>query len=242
MSNSLFSKMVVSGQYVEFYEFEIPVSLNRRVVDRKKKEDCPDWLKIQNRRVSLLRTSKKLKRFIYSNPDMFRFLTLTYAGNFTDVSYCNKQFNLFTKRLRYKYPDIKYIAVIEFQKRGAVHYHLLVDRYIHYSEYRKLWTYGFIYIEKVFNMQGVLYYLQKYMKKIDPKDRRLWGRKVYFTSRNLNKPVEVSNASYSDLEKVCCGFMAGNIMKTANRDYKIYQSSYFSDFLGRINYFAINLF
>ncbi|GAI10009.1 unnamed protein product, partial [marine sediment metagenome] len=39
----------------------------------------------------------------------------------------NREFKKFIQRLRYQYGDFKYMAVIEFQDRGAIHYHMISD-------------------------------------------------------------------------------------------------------------------
>ena len=62
----------------------------------------------------------------YSNYTTWKsFVTLTFAENLTDVRDANKKFNTFVTQWRRKKSDFLYIAVPEFQKRGAVHYHVL---------------------------------------------------------------------------------------------------------------------
>jgi len=55
------------------------------------------------------------------------FITLTFKENLTDLTIANKKFNEAMKRIRRKFPDFKYLGVPEFQKRGAVHYHLMTN-------------------------------------------------------------------------------------------------------------------
>ena len=59
-----------------------------------------------------------------------KFMTLTFKDNIQDISYTNYEFNKFIKRLNFNlYNDkkqrLKYIAVWEKQKRGAIHYHII---------------------------------------------------------------------------------------------------------------------
>ena len=63
----------------------------------------------------------------------------------------NRLFNLFTQRMKDKFPEFQYFAVIEFQKDidfygkikpdgGAVHYHLLCNlRYVISKKIEKIW-------------------------------------------------------------------------------------------------------
>ena len=59
------------------------------------------------------------------------FITLTFGDNICDIEQANKYFSLWTKRYtnfckKYGH-ELKYLGVPEFQKRGAVHYHLLLN-------------------------------------------------------------------------------------------------------------------
>lgn len=56
-----------------------------------------------------------------------KFITLTFKDHVTDLDVSNKQFKEFIQRLRSRYGDFKYLAVIEFTKIGRVHYHMVSD-------------------------------------------------------------------------------------------------------------------
>jgi hypothetical protein len=59
------------------------------------------------------------------------FTTLTFRENLHNIKEANYEFLKFIKRVKYKFGDFKYLAVIEFQDRGAIHYHMISDfRYI----------------------------------------------------------------------------------------------------------------
>ena len=70
------------------------------------------------------------------------FLTLTYAENKQDFADSKRELNIFLTRLRKRYPRIKYAWVVERQKRGAIHYHLLLSHYVHASYISKFWKHG----------------------------------------------------------------------------------------------------
>lgn len=63
----------------------------------------------------------------------------------------------FIQRLKYKFgKDIKYLAVIEFQQRGAVHYHVLSDiPYIKQDELQDLWGQGFVFINAISHVDNI---------------------------------------------------------------------------------------
>lgn len=91
------------------------------------------------------------------NAQYDKFFTLTFAENKTDVKDCNYIFMKFIQRLKYKFgKDIKYLAVIEFQQRGAVHYHVLSNiPYIKQDELQDLWGQGFVFINAISHVDNI---------------------------------------------------------------------------------------
>lgn len=55
------------------------------------------------------------------------FMTLTIRENSDDIDFYDNEVKKFFKRFRRKYGDFQYIGVREFQKRGALHYHFLIN-------------------------------------------------------------------------------------------------------------------
>jgi hypothetical protein len=93
----------------------------------------------QKQEFSVHRTRTEIRRLINSNPQLNKFMTLTFAENITDLKQANYEFNKFVLRLSYKYPKFEYLAVPEFQQRGAVHYHVICNLpFVHYNEILKL--------------------------------------------------------------------------------------------------------
>ena len=116
----------------------------------------------------------------------------------------NPIFTNYIKRLNYqtfgsKESVAKYVVVPEFQKRGAVHYHAVyfnlppINSRKEYrtGEFAKLWGQGFVKSKKIAHIPNVGIYMTKYMTK-DASDRRLVGRKKYFSSRGLRKPEVIT--------------------------------------------------
>ncbi|WP_425322064.1 rolling circle replication-associated protein [Clostridium perfringens] len=186
---------------MEVYEYEKDVLYGYSDTKKKtggrssvaKKED-----KIINREKVLSRARRDLRRIINANIEKHsKFLTLTFKDNITDLDFANNEFKKFIKRINYHYKvKVKYSVVIEFQKRGAIHYHALLYNLTDKLDIDKLssiWGNGFIKVNSIKDVDNVGAYVCKYMTKTD--DERLLGRKMYFNSRNLNKPKEIKESS-----------------------------------------------
>ena len=68
-----------------------------------------------------------------------RLLTLTFRENLKDIDIAWQRFHYFNKLMRHKFPRYQYVAVPEYQKRGAVHFHLAIRGYYPVKIVRKLW-------------------------------------------------------------------------------------------------------
>lgn len=191
-------KIIISGPIIELYEYEKTIVGKggyKEIKDLEQQEK-----NYQNQNIRRRNNVRRLVCANFKNTDC-KFLTLTFKENVTDIKACNLEFKNFIKRLKYNYKlkELKYIAVIEFQKRGAIHYHVMLNiPYIPQKDLQELWRNGFIFINKIDNVDNLGAYLVKYMTK-DTEDVRLQGEKAFFCSRNLIKPIEVSDISYPDL-------------------------------------------
>lgn len=161
-----------------------------------------------------IRAKLNCQRLAKSNASEWKsFITLTYRENMTDISIAKHDLNFFIKNIRKKKEDFKYIAIPEFQKRGAIHFHLLTnlstqDNYIitkqeNNNKYYnvKYWNKGFTSFELLNgDIKKIVGYISKYMTK--ECDNRLFGYKKYSYSLNLVKPVseylDTSNSSHID--------------------------------------------
>ena len=190
-------KVIIAGNVIEVYEYEKCVHFGYKDTRKNSKgrgsiASADD--KEKNREKVLSRARKDLRRIINCNIQKYsKFLTLTFKDNVQDLDYANNEFKNFIKRLNYHYGiKIKYTAVIEFQKRGAIHYHCILYNLvqkINVQELQEIWKHGFIKINSIDNVDNVGAYVCKYMTKTD--DDRLLGRRMYFNSRGLNKPQEI---------------------------------------------------
>jgi hypothetical protein len=198
----------VTGKTVEVYKNLTGIKFG---FQRKKKPKRKTKKKVKEKTTELkefaiYRCRREIKRRINSNTDMNKFITLTFAENLSDLQDCNKKFKAFIRKLKSVYPDLKYIAVPEFQKRGAVHYHLLSN--IGYTENKALadiWGHGFVRINNINKVKNVGLYVSKYIGK-DLKDERYFNNKKYFCSRKLNKPEIFYSPKRLDIESKCKNF------------------------------------
>lgn len=192
--------------------------------------------KLCSRARSNITARNNLRRLALMNFDnTSKFITLTFKDNVTDLEESNRIFKKFILRLNYylKKQDresVQYLAVIEFQKRGAIHYHMLCNlEYIKAMKLEELWGHGFIKINRITHVDNIGAYVVKYMTKEDA-DERLIGKKMYQCSKGLKKPVEIT------------GREAAKIIFELENKKVAYSSSYENKLLGGfITYQEINL-
>jgi len=143
---------------------------------------------------NIYRSKSNLKRLIYSNPDLNKFLTLTFADHITDLSNASYFLRLFLKKLKYRFPFIKYVIVPEFTKNNRVHYHILINLpYIKSNELADIWGQGFIKLKKVYNTDLSAIYLTKYLSKKVPNN--FFNHRRYYKSNNLVNSLSTTNES-----------------------------------------------
>lgn len=181
-------------------------------------EELKRLQKAINDKKNAIRKRNKVIRLVNSNPQLKTFLTLTFADNITDLEVANKEFKTFIQRLNYLLDyKFEYVAVVEFQKRGAVHYHLLCNlqcdfeishktkkkndnqKYYEWLLAKNVWKNGFVTVQPLTSnpekyskdVDNLGAYLVKYMTK-EVENNLLEGKKNYFTSKGLNKPIEIT--------------------------------------------------
>lgn len=234
------AKKIVAGNVIELYEYEKEVRTGKdRDVEKPvgRKGKGLDWLsKEKNRDDALKRAKKTLRRLINSNVDAWgekaKFFTLTFRENVTDIKYANAEFKKFRQRLsrhiwgRNKPNELRYVAVIEFQKRGAIHYHVIAFNmpYVSHADLERIWGHGFVKVNAINDVDNVGAYVTKYMTK-DKDDERLREEKCYFSSRGLVKPIE-EVVKQEDL----------NALREALSPSKTFECSDENEHLGKITY------
>lgn len=269
-------KVIDLGHVIEVYEMErIPVNphdyerkdeysiSNNFDEDRTKEtnrhyyEDIKDNIRHRENRKAERRSQtirdarnrcRRLALMNFSENDTF--MTLTFAENIQDISYADNEFKKFMKRFNYKYKrESKFLAVREFQKRGAIHYHLLIDwqlpaelqkealRFLERTLGTKTWGHGFISLRLLRGQKkedkpvdNVGAYLVKYMTK-NLFNNKLRQIKLYLCSRCLKRPKIY-------IQEEACAFLQDNEI-SAHRE--VFRNAYVNDYTGKIIYKEYNL-
>jgi len=210
-----YSKVIQSGSQVELYEFEreLPNTGGNRA--GKTKRDIYDFTPVIRRKDNVQRQKKSFIRLVRANlvgahaPVL---VTLTMREIVLSAR-AQHLFNVFVTKLRkHVGKTFRYISVLEFQKRGAVHFHILFwdlpeniveherrTRYI-----ASIWGHGFVDIQRTDGSVKLAGYLGKYMAK-SLSDKRLGGRRAYNASRNAKRPFSLRGSLYRAYAKVLSG-------------------------------------
>lgn len=243
--DSYYTKIVISGQIVEFWKYE---KLNTKGGgSHRTKEESPDKLINYERQDKERR--RRIRQLATTNFDNHcKFITLTFDPKkfefCKDVIKCNYYFKKFVQRLTYKIGKFKYLAVIEFQDgerktdqsdpTGNVHYHVLIDRKrLDQKVLLETWGYGLIYVENIRQVDNVGAYISKYMTK-DLHDPRLMDKPAYLHSRGLIEPTVISSWK-NDSEEIY------NFEKFAKEKELVFSANYTSSSSGKISYKQFNL-
>lgn len=166
--------------------------------------------KLENAVRSMNRSKNNLMDILKSNDFNF-FVTLTFDKNKIDRLDDNKTRKSFTQwvaNIQRDLPNLFYVAVPEYHKKGGLHFHLLIGgttaedlglkdsgKIVKSGRCKGQTIYnvsrwnnkGFSTATKVLDTNAVKYYLSKYLTKgkVDP---RFFGKKRFYVSRNINRP------------------------------------------------------
>ena len=223
----IYKKAIFSGNFTELLEYENGLKINFKVENIKKRTKKGSVKKI--RPDNYIRAKNTIKRLAWANQNSFKtFITLTFAENVTDINLANKQLNLFQKRIKRAFPDVQYLGVMEFQKRGSIHYHFLFSHYVSADLLADYWGQGFVKIQKIKNKKNLGQYIVKYMTKELFNDNRYFMKRKFFYSRNLKKPIIITCQKLID--------------KIFNLNYneiklnKLFSTNFNIDYIGKIQY------
>lgn len=236
------NKVRISGNVVEIFTYENGYFKGYQSVNKKGRasNETSDDDKKSNRKKCMQRAKTRVRNLANANPQLDKFFTLTFKKNITDLKFANNQFRCFIKRLnrhlaKIGKPSIEYIAVLEFQERGAIHYHLLCNLpYITKNQLTKIWGNGHIKINRIDDIDNVGAYVTKYMTE-DNEDERLIGNRSYFTSQGLKQPIEITN---TDIPKdIYSALLCGELRTKKEPFSKTFENEY----LGSVEYTQIAL-
>lgn len=148
----------------------------------------------------LVKSAHRLFMFIHTNFPCNEgiHVTLTYAKYQSDDRQVYSDFKKFWQKVRYHYPNLGYIAVLEPQQNGSWHLHVLMKDvvshesiFISYYKLREFWTQGTCYVIPMHPNEDYGYYFCKKINKHNPLLVLYKPGVRYFRySRNMQKPLE----------------------------------------------------
>lgn len=190
-------RLTFSETELEFWEYSHGFLEHAREA-RARGERSP---KDHRRKDNLNSVRNSVRRLVNANVNRYGynpcFLTFTYRENQSDVSLAWSDWHDFMRKMRGRFGTLHALSVMEFQKRGAVHFHCIffnlspeVERTERSTRLiASLWGHGYVDIERVRSARNVGAYVCKYLNK-SADDERLRGQKFYTTTRNLFRPIE----------------------------------------------------
>lgn len=252
------TKVIVSGNVVEVYRYGLPVrtgkdktSFERRGTQRalETSEEVVKMKEDKSLTNTLRRTRNTLRRLINANTGKWnereKFFTLTFKENVTDHEKANAEFRSFIKRLNYKIfkkeSGLKYVCVVERQERGALHYHIVLFNmpFMPVGDLAEIWGHGFVRINAIDDVDNLGAYVVKYIEKTmyemqEKKSAKVKDKKLYFASRGLHKPLEISDGTNAGKEE---------ILKIAEKTkgHEVFRKSYESEYYETFEVIQYNL-
>ena len=148
-----------------------------------------------------------IKGNIYHHKESPVFMTLTLKENIQDLKTANRLFSKFIMRFNdYQKYQIRYVAVPEFQERGAVHYHTIVFN-LPFTKAslieQKIWKLGSVNMRLIQRQYGLFNYLTKYISK-NFSDNRFKNKKRYFYSLENKEEVTLNQQKGLELYQQVC--------------------------------------
>jgi len=183
-----FSRLTLSQTEVEYWEYERGFLEHAREVRRAPR--APE--RKERRADNIHRVRNTVRRLVNCNVRRYGFepvfLTFTYRDNMRDIETAWLDWKAFIRKLSRDNGEFEFLNVMEFQKRGAIHFHAIffnmrpelekserTTRYI-----AGLWGHGFVDIERIRSAKNAGAYVCKYLdKSVD--DERLRGKKFVRT-------------------------------------------------------------
>lgn len=145
-----------------------------------------------------------------------KFITLTYAKKMTDRDKLYKDFKNFWLKLKYRFPNLEYIVIIEPQHSGSWHLHVLVRNnnneklFIEQDLLDTLWGHGITHIEPITDVDNLgAYFVARFTddnllendNNVETKEKAivkgarlkfyLTGFKIYRCSKGIKKVTSV---------------------------------------------------
>jgi len=186
-------KVVRSGSILEVYQYQEKVYYNYEGFERIDAEKTKpiDWQGKNEKNLS--RARQNIRRLIWCNRNEYsKFLTLTYKDNMQDLNKFYADWHVFIQGMKRKGYMLKYLYVLEYQERGAIHAHVIIfnNEYIPWRVVKECWERFEERGEKINSIKDVNNlgaYVCKYLTKNTIAE---YNSKSYHTSRGLKRPIE----------------------------------------------------
>jgi hypothetical protein len=240
-----YTKLIQSGTLIELYEYEKEPSKHIKTKHRKTAKYQFNQ-QIKERSSSSIRRAKlNFRRLVRANlngAESPLLLTLTmYQVLLLTAS--SRAFTKFINRVRRgQGKEFRYIAVHEFQRRGAVHFHVLIwglheakakaQSEVSTRYFQRLWLRGFADCVVTDGHPKLAGYLAKYLQK-GMQDIRSGHQKAYYASRNLLRPLHVASGN-----PALVAILKENVVPHV--DNLLHSHEFDSQWLGRCNYQSFN--
>lgn len=144
-------------QKIRFLDYAVPQARRSSITNFSKKS-----------RLRLLRTCSKLDLALYG-----LFLTFTYRENMTDARTAKDHLEKLSLWLKRNYPENAFIWRMEYQERGAIHFHIIAlnRAFIPAQKLTSYWQKltgdkSYPDIKKLRSRRKVMYYISKYIAKV----------------------------------------------------------------------------
>jgi hypothetical protein len=146
---------------------------------------------------NLHRAKQKVIRLAHANhTNKMVFVTLTYKANQQDRTTALQNWQYMIKQIeRDTKQNIPWLRVIEYQERGAIHFHALVNMpFIPHKKFlSRYWRHGGVWLSHVQTPDKASNYCAKYITKA-PGD--LKHIRLYSASHNLNQPQHIYDVKF----------------------------------------------
>lgn len=187
------SKVTISGNLLEIVEYK-----ETQFYGYSKKATAATSVLSNtevNRKKTIKRAVKTVRNYIATNykKGSTKFITLVVADSNLDMKQAKKRLEKFNAKLKGIIGDKpKYVGVVEQQKNGNIHFHIVYFnlKYLEHDQLLQIWKHGSAYIEPVTYGYKSFNCLSVYMLK--QAENKKENEKLYFNSlNNLKKPKEV---------------------------------------------------
>lgn len=223
----MYLKIIKSDTQYEIYRYERePIETRKR--GSRKNSGNGRRRPIERTIANTRRARKDFIRLVRANltgESCPAFLTLTMR-DIVPVSVAYSCLKGFFSTFRYLVgKDFKYIAVPEYQKRGAVHFHILlwgcpqkiVEHERRTRTIQNLWALGYVDIVPTDGSPKLAGYLGKYMSK-SLLSNDLGFSKAYTSSRNVLRPVSFTSTKSFEIPD---DFWSGDNVVLTERTYDV---------------------